>query len=190
MTDAESVERAKLADAVHSELPSVLGITNDEFEVVQAFATLIADRLDAAPVEPFIAAAELHVQKLFPNNDEAVAAVCDFPIDAKALEFVERYSLGSAVGNLQRQPKLDDAKTQLAKANTRMTAAPADQERQIQYAKSVRWLAQMKVQIEYKAAWLPVFHALYRIQTGAFYNAPDQTQDAVPDEVSLNILTA
>jgi len=183
-------ERAVEAEAKHSELPSELGLSNDEFEVVQAFATLIEDRVIAAPVEPFIAEAETHIRKKFPNNEAAIDAVCEFNIDAKSLEFVERYSLGSAVGNLRRPPKLDEAKIQLAKASTRIVASPADQDRQVQYAKSIRWLAQMKVQAEYKLALEPLFHAVYRIQTGMLYNAPDQTVDAVPADDTLNLLTA
>jgi hypothetical protein len=48
----------------------------------------------------------------------------------------------------------------------------------------------MKVQAEYKTALEPIFHALYRIQTGKLYAAPDQTVVAVAADETLNLLTA
>jgi len=46
----------------------------------------------------------------------------------------------------------------------------------------------MQCQAQYKKALAPIFEAVYRINRGAIYAAPDTTEQATSSDESLNIL--
>lgn len=181
-------ERAVEAQANKINLADELGLTKEEFKTISAFAALIAKRMDAAPIEPLLSAAEFHIGKRFPNNAEAVEVIDADYICTMASSYVEKSSMGYSAGNMEKPAPIDDAKSKFARASTRVTASPGDKDREVSYAKQLRWLTQMQVQQAYKDALNPVFQAVYWIHTGQKYNAPDRTQEAVSADESLAIL--
>ena len=181
-------ERAVEAQAKQDKLANELGISNDELKVVKAFCGLISKRADAAPTEPFVSSAETHIRKKMLNNEEAIQALGVDMIEIRALEWVEDNSIGRAIGGLTYPAPLDKAKQSLAGAARRLLASPADEALEVNYAKAVRWLSQMQCQAQYKDAFAPIFQAVFRIQRGAFYAAPDTTVTATSSDESLNVL--
>ena len=181
-------ERAVVAQAKQDRLAGELGISDDELKVVSAFCSLLTNRVNTAPTQPFVSSAETHIRKKMLNNEEALQALGVDMIEIRALEWVEDNSIGRAVGGLTYPAPLDKAKASLAGAARRLLASPGDEALEVNYAKAVRWLSQMQCQAQYKDALAPIFQAVFRIQRGAFYSAPDQTVMATSSDESLNVL--
>ncbi len=181
-------ERAVEAQTKNDLLANELGVSDAELNIVRSFVDMIADRIDAAPTEVFVSSAETHIKKRMGNNEQAIEALSVDMIEHRAQEWVENNSIGRAIGGLTYPAPLDKAKTSLAGASRRLQASPGDEYIEVSYAKAVRWLAQMQCQAEFKEALAPIFQALYRVQTGAIYAAPDQTVTATTSDESLNIL--
>ncbi len=184
-------ERAVEAQANKTDLATELGLSKDEIKIITAYCGLLQKRIDLAPVEPVLGAVELHIQKKFPNNSRAQDEIDTHKVDDSALKYVEDSAIGYPAGNLEKPAPIDNAKSQVARASTQMIASPDDQDRQVSYAKSVRWLAQMQVQGMYKEALNPVFQAVHQIHRGYKWTAPDKTNSAaITDDESLAVLMA
>lgn len=186
-TDADSV-KAVDAQAKQDKLAGELGVSNDELTIIRSFCEVITNRVDAAVTEVFVSAAETHIKKRMVHNEQAVDALQVDYIEINALQWVEDNSIGRAIGGLTYPAPLDKAKTSLAGASRRLNASPGDSDVEISYAKAVKWLAQMQCQAKYKEALAPIFQAVYRIQSGGLYAAPDQTVAATTSDESLNML--
>jgi hypothetical protein len=190
--EANSPRRAaEAAVGTESELAAQLGLLEEELEVVNALAITCLDRIEAAPVDIILSTAETVIAKKFPGNDAVSDALNVDSIVADALKYIEDNVFGRAVGSLKYPAPIDNAKAQLAKASTRLAGDPTDPARQQQYAQAVRWLAQMRCQVELKKALEPIFHAFYRVQTGKMYQAPasaDATGTTdVADDLAMNM---
>lgn len=181
-------ELAVEAQAKQDELANELGVTSDELAVIQSFSAIVVNRMQAAPTEPYVSAAETHIMKRFPNNQEAIEALQVDNIEHFAQTWVEDCSIGRAIGGLTFPAPLDKAKTGLAGASRRLNTSPGDEAAEVNYAKATKWLTQMQCQSQYKEALTPIFEALYRVQTGSFYKAPEKTEAAVTGDDSLNVL--
>lgn len=181
-------ERAVEAQANKTDLASELGLTKDEIKTVTDFSNLIQSRVDAAPVDPLLSAVELHIQQKFPNNAEAKNEIDQTQIDDDALRYVENSCLGYPSSNLSKPAPIHKAKEDVIRASHRILASPNDANREVSYAKAMRWLTQMQVQQQYKDALGPIFEALHRIHRGYKFNAPDRTQEAVETDETLKIL--
>lgn len=181
-------EQVQAAQANQDKLASELAVSDDELDIIRAFCGVLTDRVDAAATEPFVSSAETHIKKRMIHNEQAVEALqVDF-IEINALQWVEDNSIGRAIGGLTYPAPLDKAKTSLAGATRRLNASPGDSDVEISYAKAIKWLAQMQCQSKYKEAMAPIFQAVYRIQSGGMYSAPDQTVTATTSDESLNLL--
>jgi hypothetical protein len=167
-----------------------LGITPEEMQVVVAYVNVLAKRIEAAAVAPITAEAETHIRKKFPNNDEAVEAVNQTKIVDEATKFVEDSVFGFPIGNLSKPAPIDKAKTDFAQASMRCISSPGDTDRQLGYAKALRWLAKMRVQQAYKDALSPVLELVHHERRGYKWIAPDQTVGAVSADDTLKLLTA
>lgn len=187
-TEKTLSERAVEAQANTTDLAEELGLTKAELKTIRDFESLIQSRIDAAPVDPMLSAAELHISKKFPNNSEAKDAIDQHDIDRRALEYVENTCLGYPSSNLMKPAPIEKAKNDVIAASHRILASPNDDAREVSYAKALRWLTQMQVQQQYKDALGPVFDALHRVHRGYKFNAPDRTQEAATTDESLNIL--
>jgi len=188
-TEKTLSERAVEAQANTTDLASELGLTKDELKTITAFEKLLQARIDAAPVDPMLSAAELHIQKKFPNNSEAQGEIDQHEVDRRALEYVENSCLGYPSSNLMKPAPVEKAKQDVIAASHRILASPNDANREVSYAKALRWLTQMQVQQQYKDALGPIFDALHRVHRGYRFNAPDKTQEAVATtDEALNIL--
>ena len=181
-------ERAVEAQAKQDKLAGELGVSNDELVIIRSFSELLSNRIDAAPTEPFVSSAETHIKKKMLNNEQAHEALMIDKIETFAQNWVEDNSIGRAIGGLTYPAPLDKAKTSLAGASRRLNASPGDTDVEISYAKAVKWLAQMQCQAQYKEALAPIFQAVYRLQRGGMYAAPDQTVAATTSDESLNML--
>lgn len=191
MTNKDSksqTERAQEVQANSTPLAQELGLTEDELTTITAFCGIIQNRIDAAPIEPFLAEAELHIRTKFPNNQDAQDLIDQNQIEDRALKFVEDSALGYPSGNLAKPAPVADAKNQVNRANVQCIASPADTDRQCSYAKSIRWLAQVTVQQAFKDALEPVFNGVHQVHRGYKWTAPDQTQKAVTSDQTLNLL--
>lgn len=186
-TDADSV-KAEDAQAKQDKLANELGVSDDELVVIRNFCELLGNRIDAAPTEIFVSSAETHIKKRMIHNERAVEALQVDDIEQNALMWVENNSIGRAIGGLTYPAPLDKAKTSLAGASRRLNASPGDSDVEVSYAKAVKWLSQMQCQAQYKKALTPIFEAVYRIQSGGLYAAPDQTMAATTSDESLNML--
>lgn len=187
-SEKSNSERAVEAQAKQDKLAGELGVSNDELVVIRSFSELLTNRLDAAPTEPFVSSAETHIRKKMLNNEQAIEALQIDMIESFAQNWVEDNSIGRAIGGLTYPAPLDKAKTSLAGAARRLHASPGDTDVEISYAKAVKWLAQMQCQAQYKEALAPIFEAVYRLQRGGMYAAPDQTVAATSSDESLNML--
>lgn len=183
-------ERAVEAQANKTDICEELGLTKDEMKVISAYVSLIRDRINSAPVETLTAAAEKTIRKKFPNNERALEVVDQNIIDDAALKYVEDSAFGYPAGNLSKPAPVSEAKTQLARASAQVVASPADEYREVSYAKALKWLAQMQVQQQYKDALSPVMHAVHHLHRGYKWQAADRTEAAVPADESLAILMA
>ena len=181
-------ERAVKAQANKTDVCEELGLTKAEVKTVTDYVNLCAKRINQAPVEPISSKAELAVQKKFPNNDEAQALCTGTVIDDAALKYVEDAAFGYPAGNLEKPAPIEDAKSQLIRASTRLMASQSDRYREISYAKAVKWFAQMQVQQKYKDALGPILQAVHHIHRGYKWQAPDQTQDATTGDDIVNEL--
>lgn len=181
-------EQAQAAQAKTDKLASELGVSNEELAVVRLFVDVVKDRLDAAPTETFVSSAETHIKKKMPNNDAALKALMVDKIETFAQNWVEDNSIGRCINGLTYPAPLDRAKSSVAGASRRMISSPDDPDVEVSYAKAMKWLAQMQCQAQYKKALAPIFEAVYRINRGAIYAAPDTTEQATSSDESLNIL--
>lgn len=181
-------EQAQAAQANLDRLAGELGVSDDELGIIRSFCEVLTKRVDAAATEPFVSAAETHIKKRMVHNEQAVEALQVNLIEINALQWVEDNSIGRAIGGLTYPAPLDKAKISLAGASRRLNASTGDSDVEVSYAKAIKWLAQMQCQAKYKDALAPIFQAVYRIQTGGFYSAPDQTVAATTSDESLNML--
>lgn len=181
-------ERAVAAQANKTDLADELGLTKAEVKTITDFSNLLRTRQESAPVDPMLSAVELHIQQKFPNNSEAQDSIDQTRIDDEALRYVENSCLGYPSSNLLKPAPVDKAKEDVVRASHRILASPNDADREVSYAKSMRWLTQMQVQQQYKDALGPIFDALHRIHRGYRFNAPDRTQEAVETDETLKIL--
>ena len=108
----------------------------------------------------------------------------------EALKYIEDSAFGFPVANLRTPAPVDKAKTDFSSASMRVVASPADPDRELSYAKALRWLAKMRVQQEYKDALSPVFEILHHERRGYRYAAPDKTVAAVSADDTLKTLMA
>jgi hypothetical protein len=181
-------EQAVLAQAVSNALAGELGVSDKELIVIRAFVDVVNARVKSAAVEPFSSSAETHVRKRFPNNEDALAQVDVTLIETLAQKWVEDACLGRAIAGLEYPAPIQRAKESVASVARRLTASPGDEAVELSYAKAIKWLAQMQCQGVYKAALAPLFQAVYRVQTGSMYKAPDKTELATTPDDSLNTL--
>ena len=181
-------KQAQAAQANTDKLADELGVSKAELVVIRKFAELLSNRVDAAPTEPYVSSAETHIKKRMVHNEQAVEALQVDIIETNALHWVEDNSIGRAIGGLTYPAPLDKAKTALAGASRRLNASPGDSDVEVSYAKAIKGLAQMQCQAQYKEALAPIFQAVYRVQTGGLYAAPDQTVAATSSDESLNML--
>lgn len=181
-------ERANEAQANQTDLAGELGLTKAEVKIITDFSNLCRKRTDSAPVDPMLSAAELLIQKRFPNNQDAQEKINQNKIDDDALKFVENSCFGYPSSNLLKPAPVEKAKEDVIGASHRLLSSPDDRDREVSYANAVRWLTQMQVQQQYKDALGPIFEALHRIHRGYKFNAPDRTQNAVENDETLAIL--
>lgn len=173
-SDKSDEQRAQAATA-NITTASVLGLTDEEYEVVQAFGQILSDRIESAPTAIFVATAETFIAKRMPGEANQTALKAD-SIEIDALLFVEDKSIGGAIGSLKYTTPIEGAKQQVGKAQYRLTCSPGDPDCEKAMVRAIRWLAQMKSQDAFKTSLLPIYNALYAVQSGgAIYQAPDQT---------------
>jgi len=189
-TDKAMSERAVVAQENTIEVAETLGITKQELKTICDYVALCDKRIKKAAVEPITAEAELHIRTKFPNNDKALEKVVQTEIDDDALKYVEDSCFGFPAGSLDRPSPIPKAKTDFTSAVMRCVASPSDKDREISYAKALKWLAQMRVQQEYKDALNPVFQMVHHERRGFKWAAEDKTQLAVTTDDSLKTLMA
>lgn len=182
--------RVDSTQADTGQVAETLGLSKADTKIIVAYTSLIKNLLAKAPVAPITGEAETHIRKRFPNNDEAVETINQDDIDKKALDFVEKSAFVFPVGNILKEAPIEKAKVDFSSASMRVVSSPADTDREISYAKALRWLAQMRVQQEYKDALSPVLELVHHEMIGRPYMAPDQTVDAATADDSLKMLMA
>jgi len=187
---ADSDRQVEVQANLSKSIAETLGITGDDLEIIQAYVGLLSKRIEAAPVAPIVAEAETHIRKKFPNNDKALEQVDPTKIDDEALKYVEDSAFGFPVGNLRTPAPIDKAKTDFGMASTRVIASPADTDRELSYAKALRWLAKMRVQQVYKDALSPIFEIVHHERRGYRYAKPDETVEAIAADDTLKTLMA
>ena len=182
--------RVDSTQANTAEIAKTLGVTNEELDIVVAYVDLLAKRLKAAPDVLSTAECETHIRKRFPNNDKAVECVEQTKIIDEALKFVEDSAFGFPVGNLTKETPIDKAKADFARASMQVVSSPADPDRELSYAKALRWLTKMRVQQAYKDALSPIFELVHHERRGYKWTAPDQTVNAASADSVLKTLMA
>ena len=178
------------AQANITDVATTVGISPAEQKIIQAYVDLCSDRIKAAPAEILTAEAETCIRKKFPNNDKAIETVEQTAIYDESLKFVEDSAFGFPVGNLRKASPIEKAKRDFAIAAQRVASSPADPEREISYAKALRWRAKMKGQQGFKDVLGPVFDVFHHARRGYQYIAPDQTVSAVAvDDTISNLMS-
>jgi len=182
--------RVDSTQASSADVGETLGLTKQETKIVLSYTSLIKKLIEAAPIAPITGEAETHIRKRFPNNSEALEVINQDKIAAKALEFVQNSAFVYPAGNVQKDAPIPKAKVDFSSASMRVVASPADTDREVSYAHALRWLAQMRVQQEFKDVLSPVIQLVHHDIMGRPYMAPDETVDAVSADDTLKTLMA
>jgi len=182
-TGANKADSAKVAET--------LGITPKDTEVVLAFTNLLNSLIEEAAVEQVTAEGETVVRKKFPNNERAIDEMDPGKIEKLALDYVLKSTFIYPTGSILKDAPIEQAKKDVVWASQRLVQSPADEERELSYAKKLKWLAQMRCQQEYKELLRPIQQLVHHEMIGRPYKPTEEiTADAVAADEDLSILMA
>lgn len=187
---ADSDRQLEVQANLSKSVAETLGVTDDELETIKAYVAICTKRIKAAPAVLFTAEAETVIRKKFPNNTKAIETVDQTKIYDEALKYIEDSAFGFPVGNLRTPAPIDKAKTDFAAASVRVIASPADPDRELSYAKALRWLAKMRVQQAFKDVLSPIFEVVHHERRGFRYEKADETVNAMSADDTLKSLMA
>lgn len=182
-TGANKADSAKVGET--------LLISSKNIKITQAFTNLLNTLIEEAAVEQVTAEGETVVRKKFPNNERACDEMDPAKIEQLALDYVLRSLFIYPTGSILKDAPIEQAKKDVVWASQRLAQSPGDEERELAYAKKLKWLAQMRCQQEYKELLRPIQQLVHHEMIGRPYKPTEEiTAEAVAADEDLSILMA